>query len=65
VLFEMYVAKNVLNKFRQDHGYKEGSYHKVWNGREDNEVLAEIIRAGVVEAGAIYERLSSDYARVR
>ena len=39
----MYVGKNVLNFFRQDHGYKEGSYIKVWNDREDNEHLAEIM----------------------
>ncbi|MEJ2019577.1 MAG: dUTP diphosphatase [Maritimibacter sp.] len=42
-LFKTYVGKNVLNFFRQDHGYKEGSYIKLWNGREDNEYLAEIL----------------------
>jgi hypothetical protein len=33
----------VLNFFRQDNGYKEGTYRKEWNGREDNEYLVEII----------------------
>ncbi|MBL4712694.1 MAG: dUTP diphosphatase [Gammaproteobacteria bacterium] len=42
-LYEIYVGKNVLNIFRQDNGYKEGTYKKVWNGREDNEYLADII----------------------
>ncbi|MES9941015.1 MAG: dUTP diphosphatase [Candidatus Thiodiazotropha sp. 6PLUC2] len=42
-LFKTYIGKNVLNFFRQDHGYKEGSYIKIWNGREDNEYLAEIL----------------------
>ncbi|WP_316368411.1 C-GCAxxG-C-C family (seleno)protein [Candidatus Thiodiazotropha sp. CDECU1] len=42
-LFKTYVGKNVLNFFRQDHGYKEGSYIKLWNGREDNEHLADIL----------------------
>ncbi len=42
-LYEIYVGKNVLNMFRQDNGYKEGTYNKVWNGREDNEYLADII----------------------
>ncbi len=42
-LFRMYVGKNVLNFFRQDHGYKEGSYVKTWDGREDNEHLSEIL----------------------
>ncbi len=42
-LFKTYVGKNVLNFFRQDHGYKEGTYIKTWDGREDNEYLAEIL----------------------
>ncbi|MFA7555079.1 MAG: dUTP diphosphatase [Spongiibacteraceae bacterium] len=42
-LFRQYVGKNVLNFFRQDNGYKEGSYHKQWQGREDNEHLVEIL----------------------
>ena len=42
-LYCQYVGKNVLNFFRQDHGYKEGSYRKIWNGREDNEHLVEIM----------------------
>ncbi|MCZ6709539.1 MAG: dUTP diphosphatase [Gammaproteobacteria bacterium] len=43
-LFELYVGKNVLNNFRQDHGYKTGEYHKQWHGREDNEHLIEVLR---------------------
>jgi dimeric dUTPase (all-alpha-NTP-PPase superfamily) len=42
-LYRTYVGKNVLNFFRQDHGYKDGSYIKVWDGREDNEHLAELL----------------------
>jgi dimeric dUTPase (all-alpha-NTP-PPase superfamily) len=42
-LYRTYVGKNVLNFFRQDHGYKDGSYIKVWNDREDNEHLAELL----------------------
>jgi dimeric dUTPase (all-alpha-NTP-PPase superfamily) len=44
-LYRQYVGKNVLNFFRQDHGYKDGSYRKVWAGREDNEHLTEILSA--------------------
>ena len=43
-LFRQYVGKNTLNFFRQDHGYKDGSYIKVWNEKEDNEHLAEVIQ---------------------
>lgn len=37
-----YITKNCLNKFRQDNGYKDGTYNKDWNGREDNVVAFEI-----------------------
>lgn len=37
------MGKNVLNRFRQANGYrtaiKEGTYRKLWGGREDNEHL--------------------------
>lgn len=42
-LFKSYVGKNVLNFFRQDHGYQDGSYLKQWSGREDNEHLVDIL----------------------
>ena len=37
-----YIVKNCLNKFRQDNGYKDGSYIKDWNGKEDNVIAYEI-----------------------
>jgi dimeric dUTPase (all-alpha-NTP-PPase superfamily) len=43
-LFRQYVGKNTLNFFRQDHGYQDGSYKKIWHGKEDNEVLAEVVK---------------------
>lgn len=45
-LYRGYVGKNVLNFFRQDHGYKDGSYRKHWHdGREDNEHLVEAVQS--------------------
>ncbi len=43
-LFKLYVCKNILNSFRQDKGYKDPSvtYHKVIDGKEDNQHLMEI-----------------------
>jgi dimeric dUTPase (all-alpha-NTP-PPase superfamily) len=41
-LFDSYVNKNVLNKFRQDHGYAQGTYVKIWGNREDNEWLVDL-----------------------
>jgi dimeric dUTPase (all-alpha-NTP-PPase superfamily) len=44
-LYQIYVGKNVLNMFRQENGYKQGTYQKIWAGREDNEHLAEILES--------------------
>ncbi len=44
-LFAMYIGKNVLNQFRQNNGYQTGEYRKLWQGREDNEHLVEILAA--------------------
>lgn len=44
-LYRGYVGKNVLNFFRQDHGYQSGEYRKSWyDGREDNEHLVELVQ---------------------
>lgn len=54
-LYRIYVGKNVLNAFRQRHGYRSGAYRKVWQGREDNVHLVEL--AAALDADA------PDYAR--
>ncbi len=64
-LYVIYIGKNVLNFFRQDHGYKQGSYRKVWGGREDNEHLMDLLRdldANSVQfKDEIYEKLKDRY----
>ncbi len=64
-LYRMYVGKNVLNFFRQDHGYKDGSYIKVWQGREDNEHLAELLSQLDSESASfkdqVYQGLQARY----
>lgn len=46
-LIAYYHGKGVLNRFRQEHGYKQGSYRKMWAGdlgnHEDNLYLADLI----------------------
>lgn len=44
-VYRTYVAKNVLNIFRQANGYKEGTYVKVWAGAEDNVHLEQMMNA--------------------
>jgi dimeric dUTPase (all-alpha-NTP-PPase superfamily) len=56
-LFRLYVGKNVLNHFRQDHGYKSGSYHKTWHGREDNAHLVELLETMDVAPAQVPEHL--------
>ena len=38
-----YVGKNALNNLRQQRGYKQGTYIKMWQGREDNEVMMALL----------------------
>ncbi|RUO48011.1 dUTPase [Pseudidiomarina donghaiensis] len=38
-----YVGKNALNNLRQQRGYKQGTYIKMWQGREDNEVMIALL----------------------
>jgi dimeric dUTPase (all-alpha-NTP-PPase superfamily) len=65
-LYRIYVGKNVLNMFRQDHGYKEGTYRKMWAGREDNEYLADILESLDSNKSTfkddVYTALGSHYA---
>lgn len=64
-LYKQYVGKNVLNFFRQDHGYKDGSYIKVWQGKEDNEHLFEILTSltgnEAAIADVVYQQLQNRY----
>jgi dimeric dUTPase (all-alpha-NTP-PPase superfamily) len=66
-LYRQYVGKNVLNFFRQDNGYKDGSYIKQWQGREDNEhlveILAELDSQSVDFSDAVYGCLQDRYAK--
>lgn len=65
-LFEAYVTKNVLNIFRQENGYKQGTYHKTWFGQEDNVVMQQIIddSNGNLSAGGLALLLKEKYAKV-
>ena len=67
-LFKQYLGKNVLNVFRQDHGYKAGTYIKIWNGREDNEHLVEVLEVVDLQAtdvrDTLYQALKARYVLV-
>lgn len=68
-LYRQYTGKNVLNFFRQDHGYKDGTYRKQWQGREDNEHLAEVLveldASAPDFAQAVYRALQDRYTTAK
>lgn len=62
----LYIGKSVLNKFRQDNGYKLGTYAKKWDGvKEDNYFLSLWVaeQKGFPTKEQIYQFLSTEYAK--
>ena len=61
-LYRLYVGKNILNQFRQDNGYKDGSYIKVWNGKEDNVIMKRIWEDNKnIKPDVLYKELTKLY----
>jgi len=61
-LYSLYIGKNILNKFRQEHGYKDGSYIKIWNGKEDNVVMQNILNSNSsITPNELYRELEENY----
>lgn len=57
-LYGAYIGKNMLNRLRQEHGYAQGHYVKIWGDREDNVHLAEIVRELDLERQDVQEQLA-------
>lgn len=68
-LYAAYISKNILNIFRQNNGYKEGTYVKTWDGLEDNEHLHEIMSK--LDSSAknfsqlIFNALTEKYSKIK
>ena len=61
-LYKLYVGKNILNQFRQDNGYKEGTYIKVWNGDEDNVIMQKVFKEQPdIKPDGLYRELAKLY----
>lgn len=43
-VLELYLVKNTLNAFRKANGYKEGTYLKMWFGKEDNDSALDLMK---------------------
>ena len=72
-LYRLYVGKNVLNIFRQDHGYKTGEYVKQWqspvepNGLVEDNVYLEMFMEDALKDQPediyiyLYSKLEEEY----
>ncbi|ABR91871.1 Uncharacterized conserved protein [Janthinobacterium sp. Marseille] len=69
IAITQYTSKNVLNIFRQANGYKEGTYIKEWNGKEDNVHLVDIVTALDSKKSSfsedLYLKLESAYQTIK
>jgi len=59
-LEKVFQGKNTLNKFRQNHGYKEGSYKKIWKYKS-KEVEDNIVMIDKLESEDLYSELEDIY----
>ena len=64
-LYKRYVVKNQLNQFRQDHGYKNGTYIKIWGDVEDNVIAFQIMEdQPEISPEVLYQELESKYKEI-
>lgn len=63
-LYRLYIGKNILNQFRQDNGYKQGTYIKTWQGKEDNVIMQTILgKEPDITPQALYQALQDNYPK--
>lgn len=66
-IYELFVKKATLNRFRQNQGYRQGTYVKTWaNGEEDNVFLSNLTVPDFLLTSAevskyIYDKLELEY----
>jgi dimeric dUTPase (all-alpha-NTP-PPase superfamily) len=53
-----YLTKNILNTFRQNNGYKDGSYIKMWGDVEDNVIAFDEASKLIVDENFEYYLMS-------
>jgi len=63
-LYEKYIIKNVLNIFRQDHGYKDDTYKKHLNGEEDNVIMYRLAEELKNKGQLTFDNLYNGYEKI-
>ncbi|MCS5591427.1 MAG: dUTP diphosphatase [Gammaproteobacteria bacterium] len=64
-LYKRYVVKNQLNTFRQQNGYKDGTYIKIWGTVEDNVVAFNIMDENPsISPSELYQKLQLAYVKL-
>lgn len=58
-LYKEYLVKNVLNAHRQNNGYKEGTYQKIWFF-ENKKVEDNVVAYSICSEDSTYDSLLSD-----
>lgn len=65
MIYSTYIVKNTINKFRDAHGYNDGSYIKIWDGNEDNAVALEIMKSNpTYTPKELYTELETVYGEI-
>lgn len=67
-LYKRYMVKNILNQFRQEHGYAEGTYIKNWNigyeSFEDNVITYRTASKLILENINVSENLYKELEKI-
>ena len=64
-LYRLYIGKNCLNQFRQDYGYKNGDYKRIWKGQEDNVYMKMALdKDPHLDFDGLYKSLENVYKEV-
>ena len=70
-LYSRYIVKNQLNTFRQEHGYKDGSYIKMWSDAKGNIVEDNVVAFNIVDENPsinpeeLYNKLIEAYTNIK
>lgn len=66
-LFKLFKVKYLINIFRQSHGYKEGTYIKIWGDLEDNKAALMLVKDIPYDSNfdnVLMNKLEEEYIKV-